>query len=86
MAGTVIPMMAKEVYFYCITKGFTAMQKGESPAMIVDPIVRRFPKRVKAKKRFLIYDNACMARKVSERRFPHKIRHWTSSLVEIQLL
>ena len=53
------------------------MQKGESPLMIINPVVRRFPNRVQARQRFLIYDNACMARKCGERRFPHRIRHWT---------
>ena len=58
---------------HSITKGFTAMQKGESPLMIVVPIIRRFSKRVQAKQRFLIYDNPCMARKCGERRFPHNV-------------
>ena len=62
---------------HSITKGFTAMHRGESPLMIIDPLLRRFPKRVQARQRFLIYDNACMARKCAEVRFPHKVRHWT---------
>ena len=60
-----------------IVKGFTAMKRGESVDMIIHPCVSRLPQRVKARRRFLLYDNACQARKFAERRFPHKVRHWT---------
>ena len=60
-----------------IVKGFTALQRGESPLLIVGPAMRRLPSRVKAKRRFFIYDNACAAHKSCLRRFPHRIRNWT---------
>ena len=50
---------------------------GESVDMIIHPCVSRLPQRVKARRRFLLYDNACQARKFAERRYPHKVRHWT---------
>ena len=37
--------------------GFTAIQKGESPALFAKPLMKRMPKRVKAKKRVVVYDN-----------------------------
>ena len=43
------PALQGELLKHSITKGFTAMQKGESALMIVDPIIRRFPKRVQTK-------------------------------------
>ena len=60
-----------------IVKGFTALQRGESPLLIVGPVLQRLPSRVKASRRFFIYDNACAAQKSSLRRFPHRIRKWT---------
>ena len=60
-----------------IVKGFTAMKRGESVDMIVNPCISRLPARVQARRRFLLYDNACQARAYSERRYPHRIRHWT---------
>ena len=42
-----------------VCKGFTAMQRGESPQMIVDPLMRRFPTRVRARHRYCLYDFAC---------------------------
>ena len=62
---------------HSIVKGFTAMKRGESVGNIVHPIVSRLPQRVRAKRRFLLYDNACQARKYAERRFPHRVRHWS---------
>ena len=53
------------------------MKRGESVEMIVHPLVSRLPQRVRARRRFLLYDNACQARKFAERRFPHRVRHWT---------
>ena len=50
---------------------------GESVDMIIHPCVSRLPRHVKARRRFLLYDNACQARKFAERRYPHKVRHWT---------
>ena len=52
---------------HSICKGFTAMKRGESPMMAVVPCVRRLPARVQARQRFLLYDNACQARKGAER-------------------
>ena len=60
-----------------VVKGFTAMKRGESVKMIVNPCVTRLPPRVQAKRRFLLYDNACKARTYAERRYPHRVRHWT---------
>ena len=40
-----------------IVKGITALQRGESPLLIVGPVLRRLPSRVKAQRRFFIYDN-----------------------------
>ena len=37
--------------------GFTAIQKGESPALFAKPLMKRMPKRVKARKRVVVYDN-----------------------------
>ena len=90
---------------HSITKGFTAMRKGESPMMAVGmfcqnstspflfislifyafyksnifsgPCTRRLPARVRASHRYLLYDNACQARKGAELRFPHRVRNWT---------
>ena len=62
---------------HSVVKGFTAMKKGESVKMIVSPCVTRLPPRVQAKRRFLLYDNACKARSYAERRYPHKVRNWT---------
>ena len=41
------------------------------------PCTRRLPNRVKAGHRFLLYDNACQARKGAELRFPHRVRNWS---------
>lgn len=60
-----------------IVKGFTALQRGESPLLVVGPALRRLPSRVKAKRRYFIYDNACTAHKSSLRRFPNRVRNWT---------
>ena len=60
-----------------VVKGFTAMKRGESVEMIVQPIVSRLPRRVQARRRYLLYDNACQARRYAERRYPHRVRHWT---------
>ena len=58
---------------HSIVKGFTAMKRGESVEMIVNPLVSRLPQRVQARRRFLLYDNACQARKYAERRYPHRV-------------
>ena len=49
-----------------VVKGFTAMKRGESVEMIVQPIVSRLPQRVQARRRYLLYDNACQARRYAE--------------------
>ena len=46
-----------------------AMQKGESPGMFTRVLVKRLPKRVKAKRRYFIYDNACNCHKYALRRY-----------------
>ena len=60
-----------------IVKGFTAMKRGESVEMIVQPIVSRLPQIVQARRRCLLYDNACQARRFAERRYPLRFRNWT---------
>ena len=60
-----------------VVKGYTALQRGESPLLVVGPVLRRLPARVRASRRFFIYDNACSAQKSCLRRFPHRIRKWT---------
>merc|ERR1712096_350938 len=59
-----------------ITKGFTAMSRGESPQMFTSVLLRRFPKRVRAKRRVFLYDNSCNLKKIALRRFPYRIRRW----------
>ena len=63
--------------FHNIVKGFTALQRGESPLQVLGPALCRLPSRVKASQRFFIYDNTCAAYKFALRRFPHRIRKWT---------
>ena len=60
-----------------ITKGFTAMKKGESPGMFTDVLVKRLPQRVKAKRRYFIYDNSCNCHKYAVRRYPWRIKNFT---------
>ena len=60
-----------------ITKGFTAMRKGESPGMFTRVLINRLPRRVKAKRRYFIYDNSCNCHKYSLRRYPWRIRNFT---------
>ena len=52
------------------------MNKGESPQMFTSVLLRRLPQKVRAKRRVMLYDNACYLKKVSLRRFPHRIRQW----------
>ena len=59
-----------------ITKGFTAIQKGESPALFAKVLMQRMPKRVKAHRRIIIYDNCCNFHKYCLRRFPFRIRRY----------
>ena len=59
-----------------ITKGFRLIEKGESPQLFLHSILRRLPSNVKAKKRVIIYDFACMMHKCALRRFPYKIRRF----------
>ena len=44
---------------HSIVKGFTAMKRGESVKMIINPCITRLPQRVQANRRFLLHDNAC---------------------------
>lgn len=60
-----------------IVKGFTALHRGESALRVVGPALRRLPQRVKAGRRFLVYDNCCASHKSALRRYPHRIRRWT---------
>ena len=59
-----------------ITKGFTALHRGESPLLVLGPAMRRLPQRVQAAKRVFLYDNACKAHKSALRRFPYRVRNW----------
>ena len=53
-----------------VTKGYTSSPKGESVKHIADPIFNRFPKRIKAKKRTIVYDNGCNLKIFPMRRYP----------------
>ena len=44
---------------------------------VLAPAIRRLPGRVRAKRRYFVYDNACAAHKCALRRFPHRVRRWT---------
>ena len=59
-----------------ITKGFRAIQKGESPVIFCHSILRRLPAKVKAHKRVVIYDFACKMHKCCLRRYPYRIRRF----------
>ena len=43
------------VCMHSVVRGFTVYKDGESAYRITDPVLRRFPKRVRAAKRFFIY-------------------------------
>ena len=60
-----------------VVRGFTALPRGESVLKMSDPIIRRFPPRVRALKRYFIYDAGCKARVSAEKRFPHRLKNWT---------
>ena len=60
-----------------ITKGYTAMKNGESPALFAKTIFKRLPKRVKAERRVFVYDNCCNFHKFTLRRYPWRSRRWT---------
>ena len=59
-----------------VTKGFRAIQKGESPLLFCNSLFRRLPQKVKAHKRVVIYDFACKLHKVCLRRYPYRIRRF----------
>ena len=59
-----------------ITKGFRAIQKGESPVMFCHSLLRRLPEKVKAHKRVVVYDFACKMHKCCLRRYPYRIRRF----------
>ena len=59
-----------------ITKGFRAIQKGESPLLFCHSLFRRLPQKVRAHKRVVIYDFACKLHKVCLRRYPYRIRRF----------
>ena len=59
-----------------ITKGFRAIQKGESPVIFCHSLLRRLPEKVKAHKRVVIYDFACKMHKCCLRRYPYRIRRF----------
>ena len=59
-----------------ITKGFRAIQKGESPVMFCHSLLRRLPEKVKAAKRVVIYDFACKMHKTCLRRYPYRVRRF----------
>ena len=47
------------MYTDLFSSGFTALQGGESPLLILAPALRRLPARVRASRRVFVYDNAC---------------------------
>ena len=57
-----------------IVKGFKAIQKGESPLLFADALLRRLPKSVQAHRRVVCYDYACKMHKCCLRRYPYRIR------------
>ena len=59
-----------------IVKGFTCMASGESPQMFLNVLLRRLPRKVRAKRRVFLYDNSCNAMKIALRRYPFRIRRW----------
>ena len=59
-----------------ITKGFRAIQKGESPVIFCHSLLRRLPEKVKAHKRVVVYDFACKMHKCCLRRYPYRIRRF----------
>ena len=59
-----------------VTKGFRVIERGESPLLFLNAILRRFPIKVKAKKRVIVYDFACKMHKCALRRFPYRVRRF----------
>ena len=59
-----------------VTKGFRVIERGESPLLFLHAILRRFPIKVKAKKRVIVYDFACKMHKCALRRFPYRVRRF----------
>ena len=59
-----------------ITKGFRAIRKGESPIIFCHSLLRRLPRKVRAKKRVVIYDFACKLHKCCLVRYPYRIRRF----------
>ena len=55
----------------------SALQKGESPGLFTRVLIKRLPRRVKARKRYFVYDNACNCHKYALRRYPWRIRRFT---------
>ena len=51
-----------------ICKGFVTMKDAENPSMVVKVLTRRMKKNVKAKRRVMLYDNACNMHKTGLRR------------------
>ena len=52
------------------------MESGESPQIFTSVLLRRLPRRVRAKRRVFLYDNACNLNKVALRRYPYRFRWW----------
>ena len=59
-----------------ITKGYTAMKSGESPALFAKTVFKRLHKKVKAERRVFVYDNCCNFHKHVLRRNPWQSRNW----------
>ena len=59
-----------------VTKGFRVIERGESPLLFLHAILRRFPIKVKAKRRVIVYDFACKMHKCALRRFPYRVRRF----------
>ena len=48
---------------HSITKGFTALHRGELPLLVLGRALRRLPPKVQAGNCVFLYDNACKAHK-----------------------
>ena len=59
-----------------VTKGFRAIENGESPIMFCQSLLRRLPSKVQAHKRVVVYDFACKMHKCALRRYPYRIRRF----------
>ena len=57
-----------------IFQGISTIYNGESPALFAKVLGQRLPRRVKAKRRVVCYDNCCNFMKFCLRRYPWRVR------------